>query len=130
MTEDKKISLGIYKSQQKLLEAMSEAVTVPSSLKVVDINTGIMNEGEAHQRSWANLTAVDTLLYEKFERIGQEDFCPSFKVKLKNYLGEDLSQLQDMNISFDDFELAFVTDKYKQPVGLALVLELNTISVN
>ncbi len=130
MTEDKKISLGIYKSQQKLLEAMSGAVTVPSSLSVVDINTGIMNEGEGNQRSWANLTAVDTLLYEKFESIGQEEFCPTFKVKLKNYLGEDLSQLQDMTISFEDFELAFVTDKYKQPIGLALVLELNTISVN
>jgi len=130
MTEDKMISLGIYKSQQKFLEAMSGAVTVPSSLKVVDINTGIMNEGEGNQRSWANLTAVDTLLYEKFESIGQEEFCPTFKVKLKNYLGEDLSQLQGMNISFDDFELAFVTDKYKQPLGFALVLELDTISVN
>ena len=130
MTEDKKISLGIYKSQQKLLESLAGIVIVPSSLKVVDINTGIMNEGEGNQRSWANLTAVDTLLYEKFESIGQEEFCPTFKVKLKNYLGEDLSLLQDMNISFEDFELAFVTDKYKQPIGLALVLELETISVN
>ncbi len=130
MTKDKKLPLGIYKSQQKLLEAMYGVVTVPSSLKVVDINTGIMNEGEGNQRSWANLTAVDTLLYEKFESIGQEEFCPTFKVKLKNYLGEDLSQLQDKEISFEDYELAFITDKYKQPLGLALVLELNTISVN
>lgn len=130
MTKDKKISLGIYKSQQKLLEAMYGVVTVPSSLKVVDINTGVMNEGEGNQRSWANLTAVDTLLYEKFGSIGQEDFCPTFKVKLKNYLGEDLSQLQDKEISFEDYELAFITDKYKQPLGLALVLELDTISVN
>lgn len=130
MTKDKKISLGIYKSQQKLLEAMYGVVTVPSSLKVVDINTGIMNEGEGNQRSWANLTAVDTLLYEKFESIGESEFCPTFKVKLKNYLGEDLSQLQDKEISFEDYELAFITDKYKQPLGLALVLELDTISVN
>lgn len=130
MTKDKKLPLGIYKSQQKLLEAMYGVVTVPSSLKVVDINTGIMNEGEGNQRSWANLTAVDTLLYEKFESIGQEEFCPTFKVKLKKYLGEDLSQLQDKEISFEDYELAFITDKYKQPLGLALVLELNTISVN
>ena len=130
MTEDKKISLGIYKSQQKLLESLAGIVIVPSSLKVVDINTGIMNEGEGNQRSWANLTAVDTLLYEKFESIGQEEFCPTFKVKLKKYLGEDLSQLQDKEISFEDYELAFITDKYKQPLGLALVLELNTISVN
>ena len=130
MTKDKKLPLGIYKSQQKLLEAIYGVVTVPSSLKVVDINTGIMNEGEGNQRSWANLTAVDTLLYEKFESIGQEEFCPTFKVKLKKYLGEDLSQLQDKEISFEDYELAFITDKYKQPLGLALVLELNTISVN
>lgn len=130
MTKDKKISLGIYKSQQKLLEAMYGVVTVPSSLKVVDINTGIMNEGEGNQRSWANLTAVDTLLYEKFGSIGELEFCPTLKVKIKNYLGEDLSQLQDKEISFEDYELAFITDKYKQPLGLALVLELDTISVN
>jgi hypothetical protein len=130
MAEDKKISLGIYKSQQKLLGAMFGIVTVPSSLKIVDINTGILNEGEGNQRSWANLTVVDTLLYEKFESIGQEKFCPTFKVKLKNYLGEDLSQLQDMEISFETYELAFITEKYKQPLGFALVLELDTISVN
>ncbi len=53
---------------------MYGVVTVPSSLKVVDINTGIMNEGEGNQRSWANLTAVDTLLYEKFESIESQSF--------------------------------------------------------
>ena len=130
MTEDKKFSLGIYKSQQKLLEAMYGSVTVPTTIKVVDITTGIMNEGEESQHSWANLTAVDTELYEKFENIGQEEYCPTFKVKLKGYRGEDLSQLQDVEISFESYELAFIADKFKQPIGLALVLELANIAVN
>lgn len=130
MSFENKISLGIHKSQQKLLESITGVVTVPSSLKVVDITTGILNEGEDNQRSWANLTAVNTELYEKFESIGQEEHCPTFKVKLKGYSGEDLSQLQDVEISFESYELAFVTDKFKQPIGLALVLELANIAVN
>ncbi|HEL1648417.1 hypothetical protein [Streptococcus suis] len=130
MIENKKISLGIYKSQQKLLEAMYGSITVPTTIKVVDITTGIMNEGEENQHSWANLTAVDTEIYEKFESIGQEEYCPSFKVKLKGYRGEDLSQLQDMEISFESYELAFISDRFKQPIGLALVLELADIVVN
>lgn len=130
MSMEKKLSLGIYKSQQKLLESFVGIVTIPTSLKVIDINTGIMNEGEENQRSWANLTVIDTELYEKFESIGQEEYCPTFKVKLKGYNGEDLSQFQDRDISFEDFELTFVTDRYKQPIGLALVLELNSILVN
>ena len=130
MSFENKISLGIHKSKQKLLEALTGVVTVPSSFKVVDITTGILNEGEDNQRSWANLTAVNTELYEKFESIGEEQHCPTFKVKLKGYKGEDLSQLQDVEISFESYELAFVTDKFKQPIGLALVLELANIAVN
>ena len=129
MSFENKISLGIQKSQQKLLEALAEVVTVPSSSKVVDITAGILNEGEDNQRSWANLTAVNAELYEKFESIGQEEHCPTFKIKLKGYRGEDLSQLQDVEISFESYDLAFVTDKFKQPIGLALVLDLADISV-
>ena len=123
-------TLGLYDSPHKLLETIAEVVSVPSSLKVTYILTGILNEGQENERAWANLTAVNTELYEKFESIGEEQHCPTFKVKLKGYKGEDLSQLQDVEISFESYELAFVTDKFKQPIGLALVLELANIAVN
>lgn len=123
------ISLGLYKSQQKLLEAISSAVEIPATIKVIDFTTGIMNEGEENERPWANLTAVDTELYDKFESIGQGEHCPTFKVKLKGYTGEDLSTLQDSEISFSHFEVAFILDKFQRPIGLALSVELADVSV-
>ncbi len=130
MSLDNKLSLGSYSSQKKLLEAITVFTSIPSSVRVVELTTGVLNEGEENQRFWANLTVVDPVLYEQFESIGQEDYCPTFKVKLKGYSGEDLSQFQGMNISFDSYELAFLMDRFKQPVGLALLIELNTISIN
>ena len=126
----KKLSLLSSYNKKEFLEAIAGVVQLPSSLKVIDLTSDIMNKGKENERPWAKLTVVDTDLYEKFESIGQEEFCPSFKVNLKGYLGEDLSQLQDREISFESYELAFVTDKYKQPIGLALVLELNNITIN
>ena len=123
------LKLGLCESPQKLTEAISSEVEVSESIKVVDITTGIFNEGEENGCYWANLTGVDTELFEKFESIGQEEHCPTFKVKLRNYHGEDLSNLQDMEISFNHYEVAFLFDKYKQPTGLALVLDLADISV-
>lgn len=123
------LNLGVYESPKKLTEALCSLTNIPAIIKIIDSSAGLMNEGTEKQRPWANLTAVDTELYERFESIGQEQFCPIFKVKLKNYNGEDLSQLQNVEISFENFELTFVTDKYKQPVGIALVVELADISV-
>lgn len=123
------LKLGLFESPKKLTEAISSEVEVSESIKVVDITTGILNEGEENERYWANLTGVDTELFERFESIGQEEHCPTFKVKLRNYHGEDLSNLQDVEISFNHYEVAFLFDKYKQPTGLALVLDLADISV-
>lgn len=124
------ISLGLYDSPRKLLEAIAKVVPVPTSLKVTDVSTGIMNQGQENERPWANLTAVDSDLYEQFKSIGQEEYCPTFKLKLKNYLGESLFTLQGQEISFEKYEVAFMLDKYKQPTGLALVIELADISSN
>lgn len=123
------ISLGLYKSQQKLLEAVAPNVHIPETSKVVEINTGIMNEGEENQRYWANLTVVDAELYDKFESIGAEEHCPTFKVKLKGYNGQNLSTLQDSEIRFNRFEVVFLLDKFKQPIGLGLSVELANMSV-
>lgn len=125
-----KLKLGLCESPKRFAETITPLVEIPSSLKVIDLKSDIMHKGKENERPWAKLTVVDTDLYEKFESIGQEEYCPSFKVNLKGYLGEDLSQLQDREISFESYELAFVTDKYKQPIGLALVLELNNITIN
>ena len=64
-------TLGLYDSPHKLLETIAEVVSVPSSLKVTYILTGILNEGQENERAWANLTAVDLNLYEQFKSIGQ-----------------------------------------------------------
>lgn len=122
------LNLGSYETPKKLAEEISLVSDIPSTIKIIDSSTGLMNEGKENQRPWGNLIGVNVELYEKFESIGQEKFCPSFKIKLKNYNGENLQTLLGSEISFSSYEIAFVFDKFKQPIGLALVLELNDIS--
>ena len=122
------LQLRHFESSKKLIESILEIVDTPESIRVVEITTGIMNEGKDNERPWANLTAVDTELYKKFESIRQEAHCPTFKVKLRNYHGEDLSTLQEREIAFDSYDIAYIFDKYKQPIGFALVLDLVDIS--
>jgi hypothetical protein len=90
MPKEKKITLGNRESARAFLDSLSTSVDVPSAIKVVDKNDGIINEGQENQRTWASLTCVDKKLYETFASIGQEDYCPTFKVKLKNYQSENL----------------------------------------
>ena len=122
------LNLGSYETPKKLAEEISLVSDIPFTIKIIDSSTGLMNEGKENQRPWGNLIGVNVELYEKFESIGQEKFCPSFKIKLKNYNGENLQTLLGSEISFSSYEIAFVFDKFKQPIGLALVLELNDIS--
>ena len=123
------LQLGVSEHSKKFAESIAPEVEVPSVARVVDYSQGILNEGQENQRSQANLTAVDLKLYKKFESIGQTDFCPSFKIKLKNYQDENLDGLINADIVVNKYELSFVLDKLKQPVGLALVAELADISL-
>lgn len=111
------------------MDALSTSVDVPSAIKVVDKNDGIMNEGQENQRSWASLTCVDKKLYDQFASIAQEAYCPTFKIKLKNYQSENLDSLVNADIVLNKYDLSFVLDKLKQPVGLALVAELGDVSI-
>ena len=129
MPKEKKITVGNHTSSKAFLDALSTSVDVPSTIKVVDKNDGIMNEGQENQRSWASLTCVDKKLYETFASIGQEEYCPNFKVKLKNYQNDNLDGLINADIVISKYDLSFVLDKLKQPVGLALVAELADISL-
>lgn len=129
MSKEKKLILGNRESARAFLDALSTYVDVPSTIKVVDKNDGIMNEGQENQRSWASLTCVDKKLYETFASIGQEEYCPNFKVKLKNYQNENLDGLINDDIVISKYDLSFVLDKLKQPIGLALVTELADISL-
>ena len=109
--------------------AKTTSVDIPSAIKVVDTNNGIINEGQENQRPWASLTCVDKKLYDQFASIAQEAYCPTFKVKLKNYQNENLDSLINVDIVVNKYDLSFVLDKLKQPVGLALVTELGDISL-
>ena len=129
MSKKQTLTVGVYGNSREFLDALLTSVNVPSAVKVVDTNTGIMNEGQENQRSWASLTCVDKKLYETFASIGQEDYCPTFKVKLKNYQNENLDGLINADIVISKYELSFVLDKLKQPIGLALVTELADISL-
>ncbi len=51
------------------------------------------------------------------------------KVKLKNYQNENLDSLINADIVISKYDLSFVLDKLKQPIGLALVAELGDISL-
>ncbi|EID31684.1 hypothetical protein RRU92_00225 [Streptococcus sp. DTU_2020_1001019_1_SI_AUS_MUR_006] len=124
-----KLKVGNYESARAFLDALSTSVDVPSDIKVVDTNNGIINEGQENQLHWASLTCVDVELYEQFASIAQEAYCPTFKVKLKNYQSENLDSLIDTNIVLNKYDLSFVLDKLKQPIGLALVTELADISL-
>lgn len=129
MSKKQTLIVGVYRSSREFLDALLTSVNVPSAVKVVDTSNGIINEGQENQRPWASLTCVDKKLYETFASIGQEDYCPSFKVKLKNYQSENLDGLINADIVVNKYELSFVLDKLKQPVGLALVAELADISL-
>lgn len=128
MSKKQILNVGVYGSSREFLDALLTSVTVPTT-KVVDKNDGIMNEGQENQRSWASLTCVDKKLYDQFASIGQEDYCPTFKVKLKNYQNENLDSLVNADITLNNYDVAFVFDKLKQPIGLALVAELGDISI-
>ena len=129
MSKKQTLTVGVYGNSREFLDALLTSVNVPSAVKVVDTSNGIINEGQENQRPWASLTCVDKKLYETFASIGQEDYCPSFKVKLKNYQSENLDGLINADIVVNKYELSFVLDKLKQPVGLALVAELADISL-
>ncbi|MFS9374805.1 hypothetical protein [uncultured Streptococcus sp.] len=129
MAKTTKSTLGNYDSARAFLDALSTSVDIPSAIKVVDTNNGIINEGQENQRPWASLTCVDKKLYDQFASIAQEAYCPTFKVKLKNYQNENLDSLINVDIVVNKYDLSFVLDKLKQPVGLALVTELGDISL-
>lgn len=129
MAKTTKSTLGNYDSARAFLDALSTSVDIPSAIKVIDTNNGIINEGQENQRPWASLTCVDKKLYDQFASIAQEAYCPTFKVKLKNYQNENLDSLINVDIVVNKYDLSFVLDKLKQPVGLALVTELGDISL-
>ena len=129
MAKTKKSTLGNYDSARAFLDALATSVVIPESVAVVDSNSGIMNEGQENQRFWASLTCVDKKIYDQFASISQEAYCPTFKVKLKNYQNENLDSLINADIVISKYDLSFVLDKVKQPIGLALVAELGDISL-
>ena len=129
MPKENKLTVGNRNNSKAFLDDLSTSVDVPSDIKVVDTNNGVINEGQENQRLWASLICVDVELYEQFASIGQENYCPTFKVKLKNYQNESLDGLINTDIILNKYDLSFVLDKLKQPVGLALVAELADISL-
>ncbi|MBZ2160237.1 hypothetical protein K1I93_09255 [Streptococcus australis] len=124
------LSIRVSDSSKDFAKQISKETAVPKSIQIVNYTTGVMNEGKDNEFPYASLIAVDPTLFEKFESIGQEEHCPTFKVKLKGYRGEDLTPLIGKELTFQEYEIAFVLDKFKQPIGLALVLELDNISIN
>lgn len=129
MSKKQTLIVGVYRSSREFLDALLTSVNVPSAVKVVDTSNGIINEGQENQRPWASLTCVDKKLYDQFASIAQEAYCPTFKVKLKNYQNENLDGLINADIVLNKYDLSFVLDKLKQPIGLALVTELSDISL-
>lgn len=129
MSKAKELIVGNYESARAFLDALSTSVDIPAEMKVIDTNSGIINDGQENQRPWASLTCVDVELYEQFASISQEAYCPSFKIKLKNYQNENLDSLIDTSIVLNKYDLSFVLDKLKQPVGIALVAELTDIAL-
>ena len=129
MSKEKKLIVGNYESARAFLDALSTSVDIPAEIKVIDTNSGIINDGQENQRPWASLTCVDVELYEQCASISQEAYCPSFKIKLKNYQNESLDGLVNTDIILNKYDLSFVLDKLKQPIGLALVTELADISL-
>ena len=129
MAKTNKSTLGNYDSARAFLDTLATSVVIPESVTVVDSNSGIMNEGQENQRFWASLICVDKKIYDQFTSISQEAYCPTFKVKLKNYQNENLDSLINADIVISKYDLSFVLDKLKQPIGLALVAELSDISL-
>lgn len=124
------LKLGLCESPKKFAEAVAPLVEIPSTITVVDSSTGLFKEGTENQRPWGHLIGVNSELYDKLASIGQEKLCPTIKIKLKNYDGEVLDSYIGCEISFSNYEVAFSLDKFKQPIGLDLVLKPSDILVN
>ena len=77
MSKAKKLIVGNYESSRVFIDALSTSVDIPAEMKVIDTNSGIINDGQENQRSWASLTCVDVELYEQFSSIAQEAYCHS-----------------------------------------------------
>lgn len=121
------LTLRVFESPKKLKEEMAKVINVPEFVVITDCSAGVINAGQEHELQWGNLTAVDSQLYDKFSSIGQEQFCPTFKIKLKNYQGEDLTTLVGSEMSLRNYEIDFVYDKFKQVIGFALVVEYSEL---
>lgn len=121
------IHIKTFNTQQEFLGYLKTSLEIPKTLKIVDTQHGIIERDNAAAVKWAYFLAVDVELYEKFDSIDQAESCPQIKVKLKNYGGEDISDYLNKEISLTDCDVAFVTDKFQQPTGFALVTELKNI---
>ncbi|EAC8326533.1 hypothetical protein IT82_06060 [Listeria monocytogenes] len=124
------LRLGLFESPKKFEQALTKITVVPETVVATDINTGKINEGTDSERDWANALAVDPELLEKFESIGEENSCPTFKIKLKNFHGQKIDNLVGKELKFSNYEVSFQYDKFKQAIGLSLVLELENIELS
>lgn len=121
------LDIKIFNSSAEFAEAVANIVEVPKSLLVLKVNQGLLNEGTDKERSWANAQCVDTALYDQFTSIGQGQYCPTIKVKLSNYDGRDIQYLEGQEIKFNTFNVSFESNRFNQPIGLSLVLDLSDI---
>ena len=90
MSKEKKITVGNRNSSKAFLDDLSTSVDVPSDIKVVDTNNGVINEGQENQLHWASLTCVDKKLYDQFASIAQEAYCPTFKGQVEKLSEREL----------------------------------------
>ena len=124
------LKIGLCESPKKFAELVASVVEIPSTIMIVDSSTGLLNKGTENQRPWGNLIGVNSELYDQLASIGQEKLCPTIKIKLKNYNDEPLDSYIGCEITFSNYEVAFNLDKFKQPIGLDLVIKLSDIIVN
>ncbi|NSP43464.1 hypothetical protein HRE62_08115 [Enterococcus faecalis] len=129
----KKTQLKMYGfTTEEILKSLGDSNTlmIPSSVIVLNHNSGEVETRDNKKQPWANLIVADSSEYEALKGIGMEERAGHIKVSLKGYNGEDLNSLIEKVIPTSSFGLDFETSgKFKQIVGAKFIAHLEDIEL-
>ncbi|TDM28962.1 hypothetical protein ETI03_11245 [Macrococcoides canis] len=118
-------------TSEMLLEVIkvNNLADVPSVITVLDFNLGEYQARNDEMKPWANLVVTDTRKLEALKTIDLEENAKMIKVKLAKYEGENLDNLLGKELSTQNMNLEFSTDKFGNVTGLVFKTSLDELEL-
>lgn len=118
-------------TSEMLLEVIkvNNLADVPSVITVLDFNLGEYQARNDEMKPWANLVVTDTRKLEALKTIDLEENAKMIKVKLAKYEGENLDNLLGKELSTQNMNLEFATDKFGNITGLVFKTSLDELEL-